>query len=162
MLNSWLILSKLTVMRLVLIESAVNVCCSCLISLTKSVLRSKKRVDVNQAYKLKISRNPAFGSNRCRNTLIVKSGKILAILDTCILNRWVCGVLIKLFASSNGARASALSGNESKPCSVAKYPNPKQTIIAHNISASFCPFLCLCSRLLPFTPSRLMMMCLSF
>ena len=115
--------------RLVLIESAVNVVCLDWISLIKSVANNRKRDDVHQEYWLKISRKPAFGWRSCKSVFSVRSGNMLAILETWMLKRWVFGLLIRLFASSKGARESALIGSESKPCKVARYPAVKQTVI---------------------------------
>ena len=146
--------------RLVLIEVAVSVCVSCVISLIRTVVSARNIVDVHHEYQLKISRNPAFGRISCRNALSVRSGKMLAILDTWMLNRCVLGLPMRLFASSKGARVSAFIGSESKPCIVAKYPAPRHTRIRHRISIFFCvPFKS--DWLLPrFTPSRLRMICL--
>ena len=74
--------SRLIVTRLTLIESAVNVCFPDFISLVRRVVKNKNRDEVHQAYRPKISRNPAFGLMTCRSVLIVRSGKMLAILET--------------------------------------------------------------------------------
>ena len=73
--------------RLVLIEAAVKEVRFDWNSSVKSVVNNKNKDDVHHAYWLKISRNPAFGCRICRSAISVRSGNILAILETWMLKR---------------------------------------------------------------------------